>query len=202
MPSFRRLSPLSCVVALVLSVSALRADETWKAGTARADITPKQPQWMAGYGGRDHPAEGTLHPLYIRVLALEDARGHRAVVLTSDLLGIPQSVYRNTTERLERKFGLKRDQVMLHASHSHCTPVLRNALYDAYPLPAAQRPVIEQFVAPVRGRRGVVDLMAEITDPIPNAVISRMCWDRSMPLPNTSPDMSPTPTHVKCWDWV
>ncbi|HZR82917.1 MAG TPA: cytochrome P450 [Candidatus Binatia bacterium] len=34
--------------------------------------------------------------------------------------------------------------------------------------------VIEQFVAPVRGRRGVVDLMAEITDPIPNAVISRV----------------------------
>jgi cytochrome P450 len=34
--------------------------------------------------------------------------------------------------------------------------------------------VIEQFVAPVRGRRGVVDLMTEITDPIPNAVISRI----------------------------
>jgi cytochrome P450 len=34
--------------------------------------------------------------------------------------------------------------------------------------------VIEQFVAPVRGRRGVVDLMTEITDPIPNAVISRV----------------------------
>jgi len=34
--------------------------------------------------------------------------------------------------------------------------------------------VIEQFVAPVRGRRGVVDLMAEVTDPIPNAVISRI----------------------------
>ncbi|MEW6272555.1 MAG: cytochrome P450 [Thermodesulfobacteriota bacterium] len=34
--------------------------------------------------------------------------------------------------------------------------------------------VIEQLVAPVRGRRGVVDLMAEVTDPIPNAVISRI----------------------------
>jgi cytochrome P450 len=34
--------------------------------------------------------------------------------------------------------------------------------------------VIEQFVAPVRGRRGVVDLMTEVTDPIPNAVISRI----------------------------
>jgi cytochrome P450 len=32
--------------------------------------------------------------------------------------------------------------------------------------------VIARFAAPLRGRRGVVDLMAEFTDPIPNAVIS------------------------------
>jgi len=34
--------------------------------------------------------------------------------------------------------------------------------------------VIEQFAAPLRGRSGVVDVMAEYTDPIPNAVISRI----------------------------
>lgn len=34
--------------------------------------------------------------------------------------------------------------------------------------------VVEQFAAPLRGRTGVVDLMAEYTDPIPNAVISRI----------------------------
>ena len=34
--------------------------------------------------------------------------------------------------------------------------------------------VIEQFAAPLRGRTGVIDLMAEYTDPIPNAVISRV----------------------------
>jgi len=34
--------------------------------------------------------------------------------------------------------------------------------------------VVEQFAAPLRGRRGVVDLMSEYTDPIPNATISRV----------------------------
>jgi cytochrome P450 len=34
--------------------------------------------------------------------------------------------------------------------------------------------VVGQFAAPLRGRTGVVDLMAEYTDPIPNAVISRI----------------------------
>jgi cytochrome P450 len=34
--------------------------------------------------------------------------------------------------------------------------------------------VVAQFAAPLRDRRGVVDLLAEFTDPIPNAVISRV----------------------------
>ena len=34
--------------------------------------------------------------------------------------------------------------------------------------------VVEQFAAPLRGRTGVVDLMSEYTDPIPNVTISRI----------------------------
>jgi neutral ceramidase len=124
---------------------AFGADAGWKAGTATAEITPNQPQWMAGYGGRTRPADGALHPLFIKVLALEDARGHRAIVLSSDLLGIPQTVYDNTCAALKQRFGLERAQIMLNASHSHCTPVLRGALYDAYPLPESQKPVIERY---------------------------------------------------------
>ena len=48
---------------------------SWKAGTAKADITPNTPIWMAGYGGRTKPSEGTLHPLWAKALALEDAKG-------------------------------------------------------------------------------------------------------------------------------
>jgi cytochrome P450 len=36
------------------------------------------------------------------------------------------------------------------------------------------REVVEQFAAPIRGRKGVVDLFAEFTEPIPNAVIGRI----------------------------
>jgi neutral ceramidase len=137
----------ACAAILLLPLTRAAAAEAggWKAGTATVDITPVQPHWMSGYGGRTKPAEGTLHPLFVRVLALEDARGHRAVVMATDLLGLPQSVYDNVSARLQRAFGLKRDQIMIHASHSHCTPVLRNHLYDAYPLPDSQRPVIEKY---------------------------------------------------------
>ena len=36
------------------------------------------------------------------------------------------------------------------------------------------REVVEQFAKPLRGRRGVVDLIETFTNPIPNAVISRI----------------------------
>jgi hypothetical protein len=87
--------------ALAVSQSAVSADQAWKAGTAKVIITPDEPLWMAGYGGRDHPVEGQLHDLWVKVLVLEAADGHRVVVLTSDLLGIPQSIYRRTLEALQ-----------------------------------------------------------------------------------------------------
>src|SRR5688572_32700695 len=73
----------------------LAAEPVWKAGVAKANITPTEPLWLAGYGGRSKPAEGKVMELWIKVLALEDARGRRAVILTSDTLGIPQSIYTN-----------------------------------------------------------------------------------------------------------
>ena len=118
---------------------------TWRAGTAATLITPEKPMWMAGYGGRNKPAEGIVHPLWIKVLALEDARGERGIVLTSDTLGMPRTIYDNTCAALKKRFGLERRQIMLHSSHTHCGPVLRGALYDIYPLDDEQRGRIERY---------------------------------------------------------
>jgi hypothetical protein len=130
---------------LISAFNCFAAEQFWKAGTARAVITPTQPIWLAGYGGRDKPADGKVTELWIKVLALEDADGHRAVILTSDTLGIPQSIYRSTCAALKEKFGLVPEQIMLSASHTHCGPVLRGALYDIYPLDDKQRALIEAY---------------------------------------------------------
>ena len=130
----------------LLASSLPGADQPlWKAGTARANITPTQPLWMAGFGSRTNPAAGKFMDLWIKVLALEDARGHRAVILTSDLLGFPQSIYQHTCASLKAKFALEPDQILLSVSHTHCSPVLRGALYDVYPLDAAQIALIDQY---------------------------------------------------------
>ena len=66
----------------------------WKAGVAKAVITPAEPMWMAGYASRDKPAEGKLQDLFAKALAIEDPQGTRLVLVTTDLVGLPKKLAR------------------------------------------------------------------------------------------------------------
>src|SRR4051794_28698442 len=61
----------------------------WKAGVAKTVITPEKAVWLAGYGSKRAP-DGKLHDLWMKALALEDERGRRAVLITSDFQGVPR----------------------------------------------------------------------------------------------------------------
>jgi neutral ceramidase len=121
------------------------AEALWKAGVAKANITPSEPLWLAGYAARAKPAEGKVMELWIKALALEDERGRRAVILTSDTLGLPQSIHRTVCAAMKTRFGLEPKQLLLSASHTHSGPVLRGALYDMYPLDDTLRARIDAY---------------------------------------------------------
>ena len=57
---FRYMLLWALLVALVAGPGFAAETPLWKAGTAKANITPDQPLWMAGYGGRDKPADGKV----------------------------------------------------------------------------------------------------------------------------------------------
>jgi neutral ceramidase len=139
-----RLALLAMMLVLASGRSS-PAEALWKAGVAKTIITPAEPLWLAGYASRDKPSDGKVMELWLKVLALEDAGGHRAVILTSDTLGIPQSIYQHACGALNKQFGLEPSQVMLSASHTHCGPVLRGALSDMYPLDEQQRARIDAY---------------------------------------------------------
>ena len=63
------------------------SEEGWKAGAAREAITPPEYMWMAGYAARDKPADGKLHDLWVKALALEDGKGNLGLLITSDIIG-------------------------------------------------------------------------------------------------------------------
>lgn len=121
--------------ALLLVV--LSADvPAWQAGVAKRVITPAESMWMAGYAARTKPAEGKEHDLYVKVLALQDAKGRRAVLLTSDLIGIPRGLAQTVRAAVRKRHRLDDAAVMLTASHTHSGPVIADNLLDMYPMSA------------------------------------------------------------------
>jgi neutral ceramidase len=119
------------VVSLLLPSGLAResfAQQGWRVGTARVNITPEQPLWLAGYGSRTHEATGKFSDLWVRACALEDAGGHRAVLVSLDLIGIDRMLAQTICQSLEQRCGLLRSQIALCFSHTHSGPVVGKGL--------------------------------------------------------------------------
>jgi neutral ceramidase len=130
---------------VLLASGGIHAAE-WKAGVAKGVITPDKSVWLAGYGSKRVP-DGKLHDLWVKALALEDAQGHRAVLVTSDFQGIPKQFSDRVFARLRQKLSLERHQVMLSFSHNHCGPRLGDDLVDYYPVESEQVGLVEEYTS-------------------------------------------------------
>jgi hypothetical protein len=97
----------------------------WKVGVAQAKITPTQPLLLAGYASRKKPYEKVVGDLYVKAMVLEDSEGHRGVLVTCDVIGFSAAVVEPICERLHKRTGLKREQILINASHTHSAPQLR-----------------------------------------------------------------------------
>ena len=109
------------------------AEKGWKAGVARVVITPPEYLWMAGFAARDKPADGKLHDLWVKALALEDGEGNLGLLITSDIIGFSRELSQSICDQLRGKFKLERKDILLSSSHTHSGPVLNNNLYGIYP---------------------------------------------------------------------
>jgi neutral ceramidase len=99
-------------------------DAGWKVGLSQVKVTPERPVTMSGYGGRTKPFEKVAADLFVKALVLEDAAGHRAAIVTSDLLGFSAAVAEPICTAISAKTGLKREQILLTSSHTHAGPLL------------------------------------------------------------------------------
>ena len=91
------------------------SDELWQAGVARTVITPREYMWMAGFAARDKPADGILHDLWAKALALEDAQGNRVLLITTDIIGFGRDLSLSICKRLEKEYNLERKDIILSA---------------------------------------------------------------------------------------
>jgi Neutral/alkaline non-lysosomal ceramidase, N-terminal len=139
---------LSAILAALFAAPSFA--DGFNAGTASKVITPTEPLWMAGYANRNKPCDTKRHDLWVKALALEDPAGNRCVLLTSDLCGIPRSVSEPACAEVMKQTGLKREQILLTCSHTHCGPVVRDNLIDMYDMPAEQPARIRAYTEKLR----------------------------------------------------
>lgn len=147
MPANLKFAICNLQFAILFLASPLLAADTWKAGAAKAKITPKQLMWMSGYGARNKPAEGTALDLWAKALVLEDAGGRRAALITLDLVGISRDLAQTVCDRLHEKHNLDRSQIMLAVSHTHCGPVVGHNLGSMYFLDERQLQYVADYAA-------------------------------------------------------
>ena len=126
----------------------LPSDEL-RVGLARVCITPQKPLWLHGYASkpRFRPFEGKLNDLYAKALAIEDARGERAVLITVDLCTLRAAEARELFDRLTAKTGLQRRQVLVNFSHTHSAPIIGASDLFRYPMPEEDRQATLAYTA-------------------------------------------------------
>ncbi|HEV3262072.1 MAG TPA: neutral/alkaline non-lysosomal ceramidase N-terminal domain-containing protein [Gemmataceae bacterium] len=118
---------MCCIAFLAVLAVVPRAgagEPEWKVGLARVKITPERPVFLEGYAERNKPFDKVATDLYAKALVLEDRKGRRAVVVTSDLIGFPAAIAEPICARISKKTGLKREQILLTVSHCHTGPRL------------------------------------------------------------------------------
>ena len=164
--------PASALFMLLCTALPSRAAD-WKAGAAKANITPPSLMWMAGYGSRDHIAEGKLTDLWAKSLVLEDSSGHRAALITLDLVGIDRGLSQAICGQLQSQYGLKREQIAINCSHTHTGPVVAKNLRPMHyeMLTAEQKRQVEEYAALVEEK-----VVAAVGEAIGRLSPSTIAW--------------------------
>lgn len=123
---------------------------TWKVGVATAKITPGKPMWMAGYAARKKPSEGVHQDIFAKAAVLEDAAGHRAAIVTLDLIGVGTTLRDAVEKQVAEKYKLPPDALLMAASHTHCGPSYRER-DDAHKEAAEYHAFLVETVARIVG---------------------------------------------------
>src|SRR2546428_10458142 len=106
----------------------------YQAGVSRLIITPDKPIYLSGYANGTHASEGKIHDLWAKVLAIRDAKGNRAVLVSTDLIGLPRGIADVVAARVQKEYGIDRAHLVLNSSHTHTGPMERGNLTNLFDL--------------------------------------------------------------------
>ena len=83
--------------------------------------------------------------IYARALALDDGAGGRAVIITTDLLGLPRSLTERAAVEIMKAHGLERGQILFTATGTHNAPLIKGLQPVLEPESGPEAKTIEQY---------------------------------------------------------
>jgi hypothetical protein len=162
---------ITFIIAFVLTDTSYAAEKQWLAGVAKVNITPELPIWLSGYGSRNKPAATKHDDLWAKALVIEDSAGHRAVLVTMDLVGIPRELSQIVSQQMEERYKLPRAAIALCASHTHSGPVVRGNLMAMYALDEDQSRRVSEYKTKL-----VESLIQVVSDAIDSIQPAKISW--------------------------
>lgn len=137
------------LLSLLAMLHADVASAAWQAGAAKADITPKEPVPLAGYGGKTRMSQRVEHPIWLKALALKDDSGATSVLVTADLVGLSDKMIAIIAKAALEKHGIPRERLILNTSHNHSCPVTADVLWLYYEFTPEEAAVKDRYTAMV-----------------------------------------------------
>jgi hypothetical protein len=113
----------ACVLVMGSRASARENAGLLRAGTAKIDITPKEPVRMSGYAGRKGLSQDVHDPLSARVVTFTTG-DKRLVLVSSDLIGFYSGTAEHVRKILLEEFKLEPSELFLSGIHTHAGPSL------------------------------------------------------------------------------
>ncbi|HEV2246408.1 MAG TPA: neutral/alkaline non-lysosomal ceramidase N-terminal domain-containing protein [Terriglobia bacterium] len=129
------------------TLSALGAPQgTLSVGAARVDVTPPADAAlpMSGCNSRKEGFQKIHDHIYARAIVLSDG-AHQAAILSWELIGMPDGVWQQVSQRISRELGIPADHVILAGEHVHSAPTVAGAYTKGTPDTIAYTTKLEDY---------------------------------------------------------
>ena len=104
---------------------------TFSVGYGAADISPESTVYLAGYGEptNERMSTGVAERLYTTCVAITDAKGTTALLVSLDLLNAYKAVTEPLRKQISEATGVPFDNIMICCSHNHSGPDMGDTAY-------------------------------------------------------------------------
>lgn len=95
-------------------------------GFAEGIVTPPVGIWLGGFSSRTAPSQGVRDDLLAQVLWWGNSESRvEYVLIVLDQVGLTRAWTDSLHLRMQERFGLTLDQIIVHWTHTHCAPLYR-----------------------------------------------------------------------------